>query len=204
MRCSDGEAGDWQRPESSAVVGQGGGDFRAVFWVALIPGFGSVGLLALGLWEPAHLLQARRRTNSVWRDNPRRLEFPYWWVVGVGALFTLARFSDAFLRLRARRGGVPIALVPLVMVTMDIVHSLSAYPLGKLSDRTSHPKLLALGLIVLIGADLVLASGDHWAVVLVGVALWARIWASLKHCRREWLPTRRPPTCGAPPLGSST
>jgi MFS family permease len=87
-------------------------------------------------------------------------------------VFTLARFSEAFLVLRAMQGGVPVALVPLVMVAMNLVYALSAYPFGKLSDRMSHKTLLALGLIVLIAADLVLATNDHWGVVLAGVALW--------------------------------
>ena len=147
-------------------------NFRSVFWVALIPGIGSVGLLALGLREPAHTLPAQRRINPVRRENLRRLRFPYWWVVGIGSLFTLARFSEAFLVLRAQEGGVPIALVPLMIVAMNIVYSLLAYPFGKLSDTTGHRKLLALGLVVLIAADLVLARNDHWAVVLVGVMLW--------------------------------
>jgi MFS family permease len=147
-------------------------DFRAVFWVALVPGVGSVGLLALGLREPVHSFQRARRANPIRRENIRRLGIAYWWVVSVGAVFALARFSEAFLVLRAQGGGVPIALVPLVMVAMNIVYSLSAYPFGKLSDSTSHYKLLAIGLVVLIGADLVLASDDHWAVVLAGVVLW--------------------------------
>jgi MFS family permease len=146
-------------------------DFRAVFWVAVVPGLASVALLAFGLREPAHV-QAGRRTNPIRRENLRRLTPSYWWVVGVGAAFTLARFSEAFLVLRARDGGVPIALVPLVMVAMNLVYALSAYPFGKLSDRMSRRSLLALGLAVLIAADLVLAADDHWGVVLAGVALW--------------------------------
>ena len=74
--------------------------------------------------------------------------------------------------LRAQQSGIAVALVPLVMVAMNVVYAGSAYPFGKLSDRMSHAKLLALGLVVLIAADLVLASGGHWAVVLAGVTLW--------------------------------
>jgi MFS family permease len=74
--------------------------------------------------------------------------------------------------LRAQQTGIPIAIVPLVMVAMNIVYAASAYPFGKLSDSMSHTKLLALGLVVLIMADLVLAYDHHWAAVLVGVALW--------------------------------
>ncbi len=146
-------------------------DFRAVFWVAVIPGTMAVALLHFGLHEPEHH-QAERPTNPIRRESLKRLGAPYWWVVGVGAVFTLARFSEAFLVLRARQGGVPLALVPLVMVAMNVIYSLSAYPFGKLSDRVSHTRLLALGLVVLIAADLVLAIDDRWGVVLAGVALW--------------------------------
>ncbi len=146
-------------------------DFRAVFWVAVIPGVMAVALLLFGLREPEHQ-QTTKRTNPIRRENLTRLGGPYWWVVGVGAVFTLARFSEAFLVLRAQQGGIPLALVPLVMVAMNLIYSLSAYPFGKLSDRMSHMTLLALGLIVLIAADLVLATSDHWCVVLAGVALW--------------------------------
>ena len=146
-------------------------DFRAVFWVAVIPGLMAVALLLFGVREPEHPM-AGRRSSPIRRENLKRLNRRYWWVVGVGAVFTLARFSEAFLVLRAQQGGIPIALVPLVMVAMNLVYALSAYPFGKLSDKMSHAKLLALGLIVLIAADLVLATNDHWGVVLIGVALW--------------------------------
>ena len=146
-------------------------DFRAVFWVAVVPGLMAVALLFFGLREPEPN-QTGKRTNPIRRENLKRLDRTYWWVVGVGAVFTLARFSEAFLVLRAQQGGVPVALVPLVMVAMNVIYALSAYPFGKLSDRLSHTNLLALGLVVLIAADLVLAASDHWAVILVGVALW--------------------------------
>ena len=146
-------------------------DFRMVFWVAVIPGLLAVALLLFGVREPQQHHNGKR-TNPIRRENLSRLTARYWWVVGIGAVFTLARFSEAFLVLRAQQGGIPIALVPLVMVAMNLVYAMSAYPFGKLSDRMSHSKLLALGLIVLIAADLVLAIDDHWAVVLAGVALW--------------------------------
>jgi MFS family permease len=87
-------------------------------------------------------------------------------------VFTLARFSEAFLVLRAQHSGIRTALVPLVMVAMNLVYSLSAYPFGKLSDRMSHHKLLALGLVVLVAADAVLARYDDRMGVLTGVGLW--------------------------------
>jgi MFS family permease len=146
-------------------------DFRAVFWVAVVPGLMAVALLLLGLREPEPRATTQR-SNPIQRANLKRLSPAYWWVVGVGAVFTLARFSEAFLVLRAMQSGVPMALVPLVMVVMSLVYALSAYPFGKLSDHMSHKALLAIGLLVLIAADLVLAASDHWSVVLGGVALW--------------------------------
>lgn len=146
-------------------------DFRAVFWVAVIPGLMAVALLFIGLREPQHR-QTEKRTNPIRRENLLRLGSSYWWVVGIGAVFTLARFSEAFLVLRAQQSGIPIATVPLVMVAMNLIYALSAYPFGKLSDRMSHRRLLAFGLVVLIAADLVLAASNHWVVVLAGVALW--------------------------------
>lgn len=146
-------------------------DFRAVFWVALIPGLLAVALLLFGVREPQGTVGAQA-VNPVSRANLQRLGNAYWWVVGIGAVFTLARFSEAFLVLRAAQGGIAVALVPLVMVAMNVIYSISAYPFGKLSDSMSHGKLLALGLLVLVASDLVLAHNDHWQVVLAGVALW--------------------------------
>ena len=90
----------------------------------------------------------------------------------VGAVFTLARFSEAFLVLRAEQVGIALALVPLVMVAMNAVFSVTAYPFGKLSDRVSHRRLLLAGLAVLVLADVVLAASTHWTGLLLGVALW--------------------------------
>lgn len=146
-------------------------DFRTVFWVAVIPGILSVALLVVGVHEPS-TRQDRSRVNPIRWENLSRLGPAYWWVVGIGAIFTLARFSEAFLVLRANQVGVPLALTPLVMVAMNLVYAGSAYPFGKLSDRISHTKLLVLGLMILIGADLVLAMHGHWEVVLLGVSLW--------------------------------
>ena len=146
-------------------------DFRAVFWVAVIPGFLAVLLLALGVKEPERE-RARGAVNPIRREALARLGRSYWWVVGIGAVFTLARFSEAFLVLRAAQLGVPIAWVPLVMVAMSLTYTASAYPFGKLSDKVSRTRLLAAGLAVLIAADLVLAWAGGWLALGLGVALW--------------------------------
>ena len=146
-------------------------DFRAVFWVAVAPGLLAVALLVLGVREPERPA-GLRRSNPIRRENLRRLGGTYWWVVGLGAVFTLARFSEAFLVLRAEQSGVPLALVPLVMVAMNGVYAASAYPFGRLADRMDHRTLLALGLAVLIAADLVMSSGTNWATLLSGLELW--------------------------------
>lgn len=146
-------------------------DIRAVFWAACLPAGLCVLLLVVGIKEPERNV-SREAINPISRAALASLGRRYWWVVGLGALFTLARFSEAFLILRAEQIGIPMALVPLVMVAMNLVYAASAYPFGKLSDSMSHQKLLALGLGVLIIADIVLGMAQGWPLLLLGVALW--------------------------------
>lgn len=149
-------------------------DFRAIFWVAMVPGFMAVALLLFGVQEPerVRLPSEPPRVNPISKASLRRLSRPYWRVVVIGAVFTLARFSEAFLLLRALQGGLPAAYTPLVLIGMNIVYALGAYPFGKLSDAVSHRALLAWGLAVLIAADAVLACGNSLTFITAGVALW--------------------------------
>jgi MFS family permease len=146
-------------------------DFRAVFWVAVIPAVLSVALLAFGVREPDAPTTGKREF-PIQRANLRRMGADYWWVVAVGAVFTLARFSEAFLVLRAQQGGLAVALAPLVLVAMNVVYALGAYPLGKLADRMDRHSLLAAGLVVLIAADALLALGPSGPMLWAGIALW--------------------------------
>lgn len=146
-------------------------DFRAIFWVAVIPGVLSVAVLVFGVREPAAAPGAKR-INPLRRENLRQLSAPFWWVVGLGALFTLARFSEAFLVLRAQQGGLPLAWAPAVLIVMSAVYSLGAYPFGRLADRMDHRKLLAAGLALLIAADVCLALADRGVLLWAGIALW--------------------------------
>jgi MFS family permease len=146
-------------------------DFQAVFVVAIIPGLLSVIVLILGVRESERTPGAKRSNPIHWREL-KRLDNGYWWVIVIGAVFTLARFSEAFLVLRAQQAGLPMALIPLILIAMNVVYSLTAYPFGKLSDRMSHAKLLSCGLTVLIAADLVLALSDSVRMVFLGAALW--------------------------------
>ena len=146
-------------------------DFQSIFWVAAIPAVLSIALLGFGLKEP-NTSVVQKRTNPLRRENLKKLSAAYWWVVAIGSIFTLARFSEAFLVLRAQQMAIPLFAKPLVMVAMNLVYSLTAYPFGKLSDRMSHSKMLQWGLLVLIAADIVLALSSHWSTLLAGVALW--------------------------------
>ncbi|WP_159121911.1 MFS transporter [Citrobacter werkmanii] len=146
-------------------------DFHTIFWIAVIPGVLSIALLWFGLSEPKTPV-TDKRTNPLRRENLKKLSAAYWWVVGLGALFTLARFSEAFLVLRAYQMDIPLFAIPLVMVAMNLVYSLSAYPFGKMSDSMNHSRMLQAGLLVLIAADITLALSHHWSTLLIGVGLW--------------------------------
>ena len=147
-------------------------DFRSVFWVAVIPAFLALGLILFAVHQPSRPAGLRRVRNPLSRAELRLLGGTYWAVVAVAAVFTLARFSEAFLILRAGELGLPLMLVPLVLVGMNAVYALSAWPAGVLSDRMSRPAMLLAGLAVLIAADLVLALAPGLVGLGLGVALW--------------------------------
>lgn len=149
-------------------------NIRAVLWVALIPGLMAVLVLLLGVKEPAQKKQTEGsvapsplRFKSLWL-LPRR----YWFTVGLGALFTLARFSEAFLILRVQDLGLPLSYVPLVLIVMNLVYAATAYPAGLAADRLSARWQLSLGLGALVLADafLGLAPSVFWA--FGGVICW--------------------------------
>jgi len=148
------------------------GDITQVLWFAPIPALLAVATLWAGVSEPARPPRALALRSPVRLQALGRFSKAFWWVVGIGAVFTLARFSEAFLLLRAEQLGLPIAWVPLVMVVMAAFYMLSAYPVGKWSDRIGRSTLLGASLLLLILADLLLAWAESVVSVLLGVALW--------------------------------
>ena len=145
--------------------------FRTVFWLAVIPAGVAVAVLALFVTEPEHKTD-QGTPKLMFRAALGTLGARYWWLVGVAGLFTLARFSEAFLVLEASAEGLTAAYIPVVLVIMNIAYSLSAYPAGKLSDRVNRWGVLAVGSLLLIGADLVLALTSTLAGTFIGIAVW--------------------------------
>jgi len=147
-------------------------NMRAVFWIAVVPGFIAVFLVAFGI-------KGRQRDSVA--DGPqvplriadlRGLDRRFWAVVAIGVLFTMARFSEAFLVLKANADGLPLEFAPLVLVVMNLVYSLGAYPAGVLADASGPHRPLVYGLACLIAADLCLASGAGLRTSFAGIALW--------------------------------
>ena len=145
-------------------------DFRLIFWLALIPGLVSVLVLIMGVREPPH--QAAATQTPLKFSDLKTIGSTYGIVVAVGAVLTLARFSEAFLILRAQNAGLALALAPLVLVVMNIVYALSAYPLGALSDRIDRKLMLGLGFATLIAADIVFVVAPNLWIVMGGIAIW--------------------------------
>ena len=146
--------------------------FQSVFWIAVLPAFLSLGLILFAVHEPAPAEGRRAVRAPLSRAELKNLGAPYWLVVGFATVFALARFSEAFLILRAQAMGLSLALVPMVLVLMYAAFALSAYPAGVLSDRVGRMTLLMAGFALLIVADLVLAVSGNLAGVAVGVVLW--------------------------------
>lgn len=146
--------------------------FVTVFWLAVIPAFLSFFLIVLAIREPDRPAGLRQVKSPLSRTELAHLSGDYWWVVAIAAVFTLARFSEAFLVLRAQSVGLPIALVPAVMVIMNVAYSLSSYPAGALSDRMDRQTILIAGLALLIAGDVILGSASGIIGVSIGVILW--------------------------------
>jgi len=140
--------------------------------VATVPAVVCVLLIFFGVEEPESTQQTTRARFPISRVNLRRLPARFWWVVVFAALLTLARFSEAFLLLRAQNLGLAVTWVPMILIVMNVVYAASAYPFGKLSDNGSRRKLLVTGIVFLILADLVLALADNIWAVGVGAAMW--------------------------------
>ncbi len=147
-------------------------NFRLVFWIAAVPALISVLLIVFGVEEPESAHQANRKSPPISFENLSRLSANFWRVVIFAAVLALARFSEAFLLLRAQGLGLPVAWVPMVLIVMNVVYAISAYPFGKLSDNGSRPKVLAWGIVFLIIADLMLAVADNVWIVFLGTSVW--------------------------------
>ena len=147
-------------------------DIRAVLWVAVLPAFIAVALIVFGVHEPMRAACTTCKRNPLTLKDAARLPIRYWLIVLLGAIFTLARFSEAFLVLRAQDVGLTLGYVPLVLIVMNVAYTATAYPAGVAADRLSRRMLLAAGLSMLIAADVVLASATSPWMALIGAALW--------------------------------
>ncbi|MHC8351443.1 MFS transporter [Pseudomonas sp. RT4P38] len=147
-------------------------DIQLVLWFAVIPAAVAVALIVIGVKEPIHLASEHKFRSPIHWKVLHDFSSGYWWVVIIGGVFTLARFSEAFLVLRAQQIGLSITWTPLVMVVMALFYTLSAYPAGWLSDRIPRTKLLCVGMGILVLADLVLARSSSVITMMLGVALW--------------------------------
>jgi len=147
-------------------------DIKAVLWVAVVPAFIAVALLIVAVREPDSGSLLPGKGAPIMLSDVKRLHLRYWLIVLLGAVFTLARFSEAFLVLRAQSVGLAIGFVPLVMIVMNVVYAIAAYPAGVAADRMSRRTLLLFGLAMLLFADLVLALAATPWQVFAGAALW--------------------------------
>ena len=147
-------------------------NFRAVFWWALLPAGLAVLLIIVGVQEPDGTRAATRRGWPVRKQDLERMPRVFWIVIAIGVVFALARFSQAFLVLKAQAEGLALALIPLVLVWMNFIYALAATPAGILSDKIGRVNVLLCGLAALVVADLALAFIPGLGGVVIGVAFW--------------------------------
>ena len=155
-----------------ALMKLSGDDFRLVFWIALVPAYLSIIVLLVAVKElPSNYDDSLPRL-SIRRDDIIALPAAFWWVISIAGLLSLARFSQAFLVLKANDIGVDAAFVPMVLVAMHLAFSLAAYPFGILADHLNRRLQLGIGALILVGADVALASASTVWLTALGAALW--------------------------------
>jgi MFS family permease len=154
------------------LIGYFAGNFRAVFWVAVLPAVLCVALIVFGVRESDEGARVAKDAKRIsWRDA-RRLDPRFYIVTAIASVLTLARFSEAFLVLRAQNVGMGTMGAPWIMVAMSVVYAAIAYPAGRAADRGHATALLSLGLAALVASDIVLALAAGATGALAGGALW--------------------------------
>lgn len=147
-------------------------NFHLVFWVAVIPAALCVLVIIFGIREPERDPVKKPVRMPLSKADLVRLGSSFWVITIVATFFTLARFSEAFLILKANDSGLLLALTPLVLVVMNVVYAATAYPAGILGDRMNKVSIIIVGIFVLIAADMVLATTNSLPGVTLGVILW--------------------------------
>jgi MFS family permease len=146
--------------------------YTLVFWLAVIPAFTAFALILFGVEEPAKRRQDANARRVLRLADAQRFSGAFWAVVAIATVLTMARFSEAFLVLKAQAVGVPVALVPAVLIVMNIIYAFASYPAGLISDRIGRHAILLGGIFMLVLADLILAFSTAFPVVLIGVVFW--------------------------------
>jgi MFS family permease len=159
-------------PIAITLMKLSGDDFRLVFWIALIPAYLSIVVLLIAVKELPRSYDEDPRRLRIRRADIVALPIAFWWVIAIAGLLSLARFSQAFLVLKAFEVGLAAAFVPGVLVVTYLVYSMTAYPFGILADHLDRHLQLGVGTVILIGSDIVLASSSSTWMTAVGAALW--------------------------------
>jgi MFS family permease len=155
---------------AAAIMAASAHDFRLVFWIAVIPAALSVIVLVARVEEtPRSAPEPKSRLD--WRSLTV-LPSAYWSVVAVACIIALARFSQAFLLLKANAIGVRMAHVPVYLALVGLVYGVSAYPFGVLADRMDRRIQLGMGVATLALSHVVLAFSDTGSVLVLGTLLW--------------------------------
>ena len=169
-------------------------DIRMIFWIATVPALFAVVLIIFGVRDVERLPSVSEAKVPLRFADLRGMPQAYWGVVVIAAVLTLARFSEAFLILKANAEGLPLALAPLVLVVMNLVYAVGAYPVGSFADRMPAKYLLGLGLFALIAADLLLAMTSGLFGVTIGIILWGAHMALTQGLLAKMIADHAPPT----------
>lgn len=142
-------------------------NYRLIFLLSAIPGMIAI-LILLSLVKQPPVKDDVKKDHAGWRlSDIKYLPKSFWSLLIVAFVLMLARFSEAFINIRAHDVGWPVHFLPLLIVGMDLVHAGIAYPIGRMANRNNLNTLLLRGILVLVVTNVVFITTQS----VVGVAI---------------------------------
>lgn len=150
-----------------------GADFAFVFKISCIPPLLAVLTLILFVKDsPIAVTGTAAPKFKEYLFYMQEMTVDYWKVILVAFIFMLSNYSGAFMILKAHAAGYEEHETIIVMIMQNLFAMISAFPVGRLSDRLDRRYFLGFGFLLTIASNLVFAFANTKVPILVGASLW--------------------------------
>lgn len=145
--------------------------YRVVFIVAVIPALISLWICISFITNPSPE-KDNGKNKKLWNvKDIHLLPKEFWFLLIITLFIMVARFSEAFLTLRAKELSWPLAMLPVLIIIMDLVHAGVALLCGSWESKFSKQFLLLIGMVFFIAANIILALATNGFFVVSGFIL---------------------------------